>query len=366
MWQIRALVGRARADRIILEHHFLLGTGATMPQSANAILMVNQALYNGSDQDAIRQILINRGFITIAPSNLVANPINANRIDLAWTDNSSDETGFKIERKIAGGTFTQIATVGANVTQYQDSGVAADTTYVYRVRAARTAGDTLYSNEATATTPFTLFTISGTVTMGTTPLVGVGVTATGLGNYVHTQSVSPGMQIPDNNTTGITSSMVVTQQGTISSLRVGVNITHTYIGDLIVTLIHPDGTAVILHNRSGGSADNIVTSYPDQTTPAQSLSVLHGKPLNGTWQLRVQDVVAVDVGTLNSWSLRLNYSARFKASVKTNSSGAYLLTDVPSGTFRVEPEPIKKGSAWTPAFQNVTVGPNRSGINFSR
>ena len=78
----------------------------------------------------------------------------AAQLQLSWIDNSSDETGFKIERKIGtGGTYAQITSVGANVTSYTDSSLTNSTTYCYRVRAFNTAGNSPYSPEACATTP---------------------------------------------------------------------------------------------------------------------------------------------------------------------------------------------------------------------
>jgi hypothetical protein len=89
-----------------------------------------------------------------APSNLIATPFNATEIDLAWTDNSNNEAGFKIERCQGAGcaNFIQIATVGANVTSYSNTGLSASTTYVYRVRAYNAGGDSDYSYTASATT----------------------------------------------------------------------------------------------------------------------------------------------------------------------------------------------------------------------
>ncbi len=88
-----------------------------------------------------------------APAGLTATAVSSNQINLSWSDNSDDEIGFKIERK-KGETeaFSQIATVGANVTTYNDTGLAASTTYSYRVRAYSEAGDSSYSNTAQATT----------------------------------------------------------------------------------------------------------------------------------------------------------------------------------------------------------------------
>jgi transcriptional regulator CtsR len=87
-----------------------------------------------------------------APSNLIATPISSSRIDLTWQDNSSDESGFKIERKTGSGSYSQIATVGAGVTSYSNSGLSTSTTYYYRVRGYNAAGNSGYSNEASAIT----------------------------------------------------------------------------------------------------------------------------------------------------------------------------------------------------------------------
>ncbi len=88
-----------------------------------------------------------------APTGLTANAVSCNQIDLAWTDNSDDETSFKIERGTDGINFSQIDTVGANVTAYSDTTAAENTTYYYRVRASNAFGDSGYSNTANATTP---------------------------------------------------------------------------------------------------------------------------------------------------------------------------------------------------------------------
>ncbi|MEV0459699.1 M4 family metallopeptidase [Catellatospora methionotrophica] len=77
---------------------------------------------------------------------------------------------------------------------------------------------------------------------------------------------------------------------------VTVNILHTYIGDLVVDLVAPDGTVVNLHNRTGGSADNINQTYTVN---------LATKIANGTWKLRVRDAATADTGTVDTWTLRL-------------------------------------------------------------
>jgi len=89
-----------------------------------------------------------------APNNLSATPVSSSQINLSWTDGSTNEDGFKIERCSGAGcsNFAQIATVGAGVQAYSNTGLTASTAYSYRVRAYNTGGDSGYSNTAIATT----------------------------------------------------------------------------------------------------------------------------------------------------------------------------------------------------------------------
>jgi aminopeptidase S len=116
-------------------------------------------------------------------------------------------------------------------------------------------------------------------------------------------TAAPALAIPDNNATGVLSTLNVAATGAIADLRVRVNITHTYRGDLEVSLVGPDNTTVLLHNRTGGSIDHVSTVFPDLTVPAQSLAAFAGKPLSGAWRLKVRDLASLDVGTLNSWEI---------------------------------------------------------------
>jgi hypothetical protein len=92
----------------------------------------------------------------------------AGQLQLAWTDNSNNESGFKIERKLGTtGTFSQIATVGVNVTTYIDTNLTDGATYCYRLAAFNSAGTSAYSAEGCATVKSTLSITkigSGTVT----------------------------------------------------------------------------------------------------------------------------------------------------------------------------------------------------------
>ena len=102
--------------------------------------------------------------------------------------------------------------------------------------------------------------------------------------------------IPDNGA-AVTSTVTVTGRtgNAPATLSVGVDIRHTWRGDLVVDLVAPDGSAYRLKNSSSNdSADNVVATY---TVNASS------EPANGAWKLRVQDVAAQDTGYINSWKL---------------------------------------------------------------
>jgi serine protease len=121
-------------------------------------------------------------------------------------------------------------------------------------------------------------------------------TTGGGGGGTQTYTNGTDVSIPDNNTTGVYSNISVsgrTGNGG-SSTPVAIAIVHPYIGDLIIDLVAPDGSVYNLHNRSGGSADNI----------SKTVNVnLSGEALNGTWRLRARDLASADVGYINSWSI---------------------------------------------------------------
>jgi len=129
-----------------------------------------------------------------------------------------------------------------------------------------------------------------------------------VGRFVYYPGDVP-QPIEDHTTT--TSTIGVPDDYCIGDVEVDIDISHTYIGDLTIDLTSPTGTVVRLHNRTGGSSDDIVTRYADSgedtTAPdgpgALEDFVLHN--VQGTWTLTVHDHAGADQGTLNDWSLRI-------------------------------------------------------------
>jgi M6 family metalloprotease-like protein len=114
---------------------------------------------------------------------------------------------------------------------------------------------------------------------------------------------SPNLAIPDNTSGGISSTIPIGVSGIARRVKVDVDITHTFIGDLLVELFAPSGRRATLHGRLGGSADNLIASF-DSDRPGE-LSSLVGQPMQGNWILRVSDRARIDVGTLRKWKLEL-------------------------------------------------------------
>jgi hypothetical protein len=116
-------------------------------------LVANGTVYVGTANSLAFYGLLGSGTTPpAAPSNLTATAVSSSQINLTWQDHANNESGFLIERSPDGTTFTQIATVGTNVTSYTDTGLDANTQYFYRVRATNAAGSSAYSNTANTTT----------------------------------------------------------------------------------------------------------------------------------------------------------------------------------------------------------------------
>jgi len=140
-------------------------------------------------------------------------------------------------------------------------------------------------------------------------------------------SDSPALVIVDN--TVVSTTITVTDDVVISDLNVDMDITHTWVGDLTITLESPAGTQVIIFDPSDGcSGDNILDTYDDESAnaldcqagtpdafpladyiPSNALSAFDGEMTAGTWTLYVGDGAGGDAGTVNNWGLTYEYLA---------------------------------------------------------
>ena len=155
----------ANEDGFVLERK--LGVGQWLPLitlPANATSYLNTGLTDGltysyrvaASNSAGLSAVTSAASVALplaAPTGLVAEAASSSQVNLAWTDHSASETGYAIERKTGpAGTWSLIATVGANVASYANTGLTPATPYLYRVRANSPAGNSSYSAEAAVTT----------------------------------------------------------------------------------------------------------------------------------------------------------------------------------------------------------------------
>ncbi|MFN8630190.1 MAG: Ig-like domain repeat protein, partial [Chloroflexota bacterium] len=138
-------------------------------RAANTTYYYRVLAFNAAGDSAWSNVVtvIPGGTAPAAPSNLVATAFSTTRIDLTWTDNSNNETGFTIQRATNAAFTTGLATinVGANVTAYSNTGRAPGTRYYYRVRANSGFGNSGWSNVAFATTVPVIGAVPGGVTV---------------------------------------------------------------------------------------------------------------------------------------------------------------------------------------------------------
>lgn len=118
--------------------------------------------------------------------------------------------------------------------------------------------------------------------------------------YSHFDAAGLPIAIPDADPAGIESSIDVAGMApTGCGVTTSLTITHSWRGDLRVALTRPDGTEIILHDRTGSSADDLIII--DEVVSA-------GGPAEGEWILHVSDNATADEGTLESWSLTVDCS----------------------------------------------------------
>jgi fibronectin type 3 domain-containing protein len=128
---------------------------ANAPSNATSFYRVTAVDTSGNESNfaSVSAFRPAAGDIPTAPSGLNAVANTATQVTISWTDNSNNETGFRIERRLGSGSYAVLTTVATNITSFVDNTVSGGSTYTYRVRATGTGGDSAYSNEASVTTP---------------------------------------------------------------------------------------------------------------------------------------------------------------------------------------------------------------------
>ena len=190
-----------------------------------------------------------------APSGLTANAASSSAIDLTWNDNSGDEDSFEIDRSMDGSNFSLLAMVGENTTSYSDSGLAASTTYHYRVRAVNANGASGDSNTASATTSG-----GGTATSIHVDSIVVGTQNAGQGNKRGTATVTlvddQGQPVDGASVTGTftgdfneTVNGTTASDGTVTLVTIGVkkgSITFTFCVDQVTGSLPYDAASNVV------------------------------------------------------------------------------------------------------------------------
>jgi serine protease AprX len=147
--------GALLADGSLMTDGVVLGDGALLADGSllsDVYVQASRAMIQG-DNTASMAVVSEAGLPPGAPGGLKAAAASKTQINLTWADNSSDETGFRVERSNDGVGFSQVAAVGAGVKSYASTGLTGGKKYYYRVRAYNANGNSAYTAAASATTP---------------------------------------------------------------------------------------------------------------------------------------------------------------------------------------------------------------------
>jgi subtilisin-like proprotein convertase family protein len=126
--------------------------------------------------------------------------------------------------------------------------------------------------------------------------------------YAANVCLQANLAIPDPPDSEVNSVQTCVEGGTIDWVRVYVDISHDWIGNLEIELTSPGGTTVLLHDQSGGHSSDIVGWYPDGLTPASGLNAFIGEDIFGDWTLTIRDYAYGMTGVLNEWCLEIGYA----------------------------------------------------------
>jgi subtilisin-like proprotein convertase family protein len=252
----------------------------------------------------------------VAPviTNVLASAITGQSALITWDTNEASNSRVNYgTTPPPASNVTQAANVVAHSVPL--TGLAECTGYVFSVQSTDPASNTALANNGGAYFPFT----------------------TGKNTQPNYTSTDTPVAIPDNLPAGATSTIAVPDNKTVMDVNVTVNITHTFDGDLRLSLIPPSGPAIPLVTNRGGGGGNFTATVLDDSAataisagaapftgsfrPESPLTAANGINAAGNWQLFVVDTAGADVGTIDSWTLSLTYpAASCGTQVNTQSS----------------------------------------------
>jgi hypothetical protein len=179
-----------------------------------------------------------------APSGLNVTAASATQLNLSWTDNSSNEEWFYIERSPDGSSWAVIDTVDPNSTAFSNTGLSGGTTYYYRIRSANTFGTSAYSNSASTATPATpvKYTSTGNTTLWSTQVWSPAGTPGAIDTIVIAHDIT------------LDADVTVGQMTVNSGITLTVSATRTIGGNLVV-----NGTFLITSSSVTATATGNVT-----------------------------------------------------------------------------------------------------------
>jgi uncharacterized protein (TIGR02145 family) len=273
--------------------------------------------------------------VPVPPSNLTGVVFSTSQINLSWTDNSTNETGFKVDRKTGTGNYAVVGSVGADITAFNDVGLTPNTAYTYRVYAFNVAGNSpTYSNEITITTTtqqtvptLTSTTATNIISTGATSggnIVSDGGAAISTRGVVWSTSQNPTIALTTKTTDGsgigtFTSNLLGLNPNTQYYVRsYATNSLGTAYGNEIsftttnvnYASMYPTGTVF---------CNNVVTAVVDVTNPTTGKTWMDRNL--GASQVATSTIDALAYGDLYQWGRRADgHQCRNSATTTTLSS----------------------------------------------
>jgi hypothetical protein len=326
------------------------------------------AINTTPDPDLVDWSESGRSFVTAFASgqvvtDLAANAVAYNQIDLTWNESFNSESGFAIERSPNGtGSWTRVGTAPANATGYQDSGLDDEATYHYRVIARNEAGDSDPSNSASATTPKAAFVadLGGDWVDANTLPAGWGYFDATAANGGTETALTPSLAVGNGGNTGfggghnsfnlgaVTGNGVIFKDGTANGLVAGTDLAvHTGDDDNLppfgtdyLILRYTISASDILNGTSAtitgsfreliSNGGNSITAYVyKNSTQLWAAASANGSTLtqaNGTFNLSTTVAVgdAIDFVVYNNGNLNADETAvRGMIALNTGDGGDY-------------------------------------------